>query len=869
MFRTELPLTPHPQQLPPSARVLTVGSCFADTIGSRLADYKVATLVNPFGTVFNPITACQLLRTAAGEDMDWQQHLVEARSRWQSYDLAASLGAENPVALLQRIQEVVRETGAFLAQTDVVMLTLGTAFVYRLKETGELVSNCHKIPAERFEKELLTPDEIINAVAETHAYLRRINPRLRFILTVSPVRHIKDTLPLNSVSKSVLRVACHYLSELLPDISYFPAYELLLDDLRDYRFYAPDMLHPSPVAEDYIWEKFTRTYFDQSFGRFKKEWEAVRQALAHRPLYAAAPEHRQFLEQTLERLERLSTQASVQAELATVRQRIAELPLPPAPPQPTPEPEEDDEERIDVGEEAPVAVQEPLDAEAQLDSALEWPDEDVEEDEADEEPEAADTLAEAVGAALEGEQPLIRKKRRSRGGAKRNKKKHAARLAAEAEALAATTATLSQLLPTAEADAAVEPVADSLPSSFPPSPPAVVTEQPDMPLQTALERRKRNSRRSKNRKPALPEASALEQTEETQASAVETADQPQQAAEPSDEWVAETAQSLEPGLPVAAPEADANNASEFDTTEPAGDDTQGGRREGRSGRSASERRAAAVRKPHRPAPRFKPLYAAESAPATEEASVPAVSESPVSQVLPDELQVNNTEWVDAPVAAPEPSAAPTPEPVVPVVAASIEVAPAGSAVASAPAAPKPLIPHTVGTGASGNLSSTGQASRQARPGRAKQPTEVAIEAPAAEVPVAEAPGQPAVAVTPPAAPATPKPAARPRPARKKPVASTVTPGTATAETTETPPAAPVAGNKRPARSSKPKAAAPETPTEAPAPKVPAARKRGKAPTAAQPEAPTAPAETPAPSAPKRVRPSRRKPTAPDTGAENA
>ena len=321
MFRTEIPFIPYPQPLPLSARLLTVGSCFAETMGSRLVDYKVDALVNPFGTVFNPLAACQLLRAAAGEEVDWQQHVVEARGRWQSYDWHATIGAESPVALLQRIQEVVSSTGEFLRTADAVVLTLGTAWVYRLLETGELVNNCHKVPAEKFTKELLTPDEIVNAVAETHAYLRRSQPNLRFILTVSPVRHLKDTLVLNSVSKSALRVACHYLSELLPDVSYFPAYELLLDDLRDYRFYAEDMLHPSKVAEDYLWERFTRTYFDAEFGRFKKEWTALGQALAHRPLYAAAPEHRQFLEGVLVRLQQLGTQADMQAEIADVQQR--------------------------------------------------------------------------------------------------------------------------------------------------------------------------------------------------------------------------------------------------------------------------------------------------------------------------------------------------------------------------------------------------------------------------------------------------------------------------------------------------------------------------------------------------------------------
>ena len=338
-----------------TARVLTVGSCFADSIGTRLRLNKVNALVNPFGTVFQPLALAQLLRAAAGEEQDWQQHVVEARGRWQSYDFHSTIGAESPVELLQLIQETVGRVSEFVRTADTVVLTLGTAWAYRLRETGELVSNLHKLPASLFEKELLTADEIVNGLAEVHALLRRANRNIRIVLTVSPVRHIKDTLPLNAVSKSVLRVACHYLSELLPGVSYFPAYELLTDELRDYRFYASDMLHPSEVAEDYIWDKFARAYFDAEFGRFRKEWAAVRQSLGHRPLHLGAPEHRTFLDQTAERLERLSGQGvDVRQELRDVQRQLVALP-PPKPARVVELAPEDDEERIDIGGEDATA----------------------------------------------------------------------------------------------------------------------------------------------------------------------------------------------------------------------------------------------------------------------------------------------------------------------------------------------------------------------------------------------------------------------------------------------------------------------------------------------------------------------------------
>jgi hypothetical protein len=495
MFRTELTIAPAAGQLARTARVLTMGSCFADSIGARLVANKVEARVNPFGTVFQPLALARLLRAAAGEDVDWQRHLVQARGRWQSYDLHGSVGADSPVELLQYIQEVVRQTGDFLRTADVVMLTLGTAWAYRLRETGELVSNCHKQPADLFVRELLTPDEIINALAETHAYLRRINPDLRFVLTVSPVRHLKETLQLNAVSKSVLRLATHIVSDLLPGVAYFPAYELLVDDLRDYRFYASDMLHPSEVAEDYIWEKFARAYFDADFGRFRKEWATVRQSLGHRPLHEGAPEHRQFLESTREKLEQLSLRkVDVADELRTVQMRLAALPILR---QPEPIAElEDDEERIDIGEGSAVSTVvriNPQDsevanaAEATL-TATRSQSEDgaarpprlspeefraqraarsgrgrrdgrgkdqpapITENEefqaasfAQQQPDSPVIVPAAVGEALAAvetelseqigtgneQEPTKKKKRRSRGGAKRTARKHALRLAAE------------------------------------------------------------------------------------------------------------------------------------------------------------------------------------------------------------------------------------------------------------------------------------------------------------------------------------------------------------------------------------------------------------------------------------------------------
>ncbi|MVN78481.1 hypothetical protein GO988_19290 [Hymenobacter sp. HMF4947] len=500
MFRTELTIAPQERQLTRTARVLTVGSCFADTIGERLRLNKISTLVNPFGTVFQPLALAQLLRAAAGEEQDWQQHVVEARGRWQSYDFHSTIGADSPVELLQTIQDTVRRVGDFLRTTDTVVLTLGTAWAYRLRETGELVSNLHKLPADLFEKELLTADEIVNGLAEVHALVRRLNPNIRIVLTVSPVRHIKDTLTLNAVSKSVLRVACHYLSELLPGVSYFPAYELLTDDLRDYRFYAADMLHPSEVAENYIWERFTRAYFDADFGRFLKEWAAVRQSLGHRPLHPGAPEHRTFLDQTRERLERLANQGvEVRQELRDVQRQLAALP----PPRPTRVLEaelDDDEERIDIGNATAESTNSTLvsrsvspperrqenrrdgrrSERSGQDRRNSRPAQPVEEEQVytNESLIPAPTTPPVISLEVNPLEPLAleeaaypakKKKRRSRGGAKRTARKHAALLAAEQQSVQSSSLAETELieeLAQENADFTVEAPVAELPSSL-------------------------------------------------------------------------------------------------------------------------------------------------------------------------------------------------------------------------------------------------------------------------------------------------------------------------------------------------------------------------------------------------------------------
>jgi hypothetical protein len=321
-FRTELHLPPHPHPLSLQSRVITLGSCFAEVIGQKMQQYKLATLVNPFGTIYNPLSLCKLIGAALEPDQEFSGELVEREGLWYAYDLHSSFAAPSRTALQAQVRQRLQQTFDFLRQADLMILTFGTAVGYIHRESRQLVANCHKIPQRQFDKVLLPLADMQAAFSDLQARLQAFNPKLRLLLTLSPVRHVKETLEGNSVSKALLRVLCHQLQQQYPAVSYFPAYELLLDDLRDYRFYKADLIHPTEVAETYIWEKFQAAYFDAAFQQFTAEWDKIRQALAHRPFQPASAAHQQFLHNTWRKLQQLHQQVDCSAEMEQLKVQL-------------------------------------------------------------------------------------------------------------------------------------------------------------------------------------------------------------------------------------------------------------------------------------------------------------------------------------------------------------------------------------------------------------------------------------------------------------------------------------------------------------------------------------------------------------------
>ena len=321
-FRTVVSPGSAPQNMAISDRILTIGSCFADAIGGRMHSNRLRVLANPFGNLYNPLSIHKALRYALFNELPPTHTFLEREGVWLNYDFHSEVSDLNQHNLSAKLKDVAGTAHYHLAHAEWLLITYGTAWIYERKETGEVVANCHKMPNILFTKSLLSTQEITDSFGALYHELKKFNPSVKIILTLSPVRHIKDTLELNGVSKAVVRTACHAIAESFTDVTYFPAYEIMMDDLRDYRFYKADMIHPTDVAEDYIWEKFGEKYFSQDLKTFLSQWNEIRHAINHRPFHPTSVAHQSFLKETLKRLESLKEMVDVEDELALLKSRI-------------------------------------------------------------------------------------------------------------------------------------------------------------------------------------------------------------------------------------------------------------------------------------------------------------------------------------------------------------------------------------------------------------------------------------------------------------------------------------------------------------------------------------------------------------------
>ena len=282
-FRTEASFKPSEVKIHPKDKIMLLGSCFSDNIGKKLHKYKLNATYNPLGIVYNPYSLFKLMSyygidgTPVILDELWHHNGIISHRDFHSNN--NSLSGEEYII---KIEEKLDHFCDALLTTDWLFITFGTSWVYRHLKTDQIVSNCHKLPSSHFRKEILSIVDIIKYMDDHIHRLVLINPDIQIVLTVSPVRHLKDGMIENNVSKSRLIESTYRLTQLHPQVQYFPSYEIINDDLRDYRFYGEDLVHPSDIAIEYIWEKFIDYFFDSDSKALLKKIEKITNARSHR-----------------------------------------------------------------------------------------------------------------------------------------------------------------------------------------------------------------------------------------------------------------------------------------------------------------------------------------------------------------------------------------------------------------------------------------------------------------------------------------------------------------------------------------------------------------------------------------------------------
>lgn len=286
------------------SKILLMGSCFSENIGKKLEDTKFSVHVNPFGIMYNPLSIYNAMDRLLDNETFTEKDFIYHNHLYHSFMHHGSFSNSNLDDAIEHVNNKFDQASTQLNNADVLLITFGTSYVFRWNESGEVVGNCHKIPANRFTRERLSVESICTVWS---ALIKRVvaqNPNIKILFTVSPIRHFKDGAHENQLSKATLHLSIDKLmNDFQDNVFYFPAYEIVMDELRDYRFYTDDMLHPSVLTQNYIWKKFEETYFSNETQKINIEWEKIRQALAHKPYNTDSKEYHQFLRKTFNDLQ--------------------------------------------------------------------------------------------------------------------------------------------------------------------------------------------------------------------------------------------------------------------------------------------------------------------------------------------------------------------------------------------------------------------------------------------------------------------------------------------------------------------------------------------------------------------------------------
>ncbi|MEP7107242.1 MAG: GSCFA domain-containing protein [Ferruginibacter sp.] len=288
-------------------KLLLIGSCFTENIGTKLKQHKFTVLENPNGILFNPISISKSIHSYISNMRYSEADLFYQNECWNSWEHHSRFSHPDKNACLYGINQSQEAANEFIIKADWLLITIGSAFVYEL-DNGKVVANCHKVPTDKFHKRLLNIPEVVKALKTMMDDLFAVNTEVKLIFTISPVRHLRDGFVENNRSKSTLIQAVHQLTEENENVYYFPAYELVIDDLRDYRFYAEDMVHPNYAATKYVWEKFVTACIDESEQKLMKEINIINAARNHKPFHPGSEQHKKFLQTYLEKINQLHQQ---------------------------------------------------------------------------------------------------------------------------------------------------------------------------------------------------------------------------------------------------------------------------------------------------------------------------------------------------------------------------------------------------------------------------------------------------------------------------------------------------------------------------------------------------------------------------------
>ena len=293
-----------------NSKVILLGSCFSDNIGKKLRYHKFQSVLNPFGILFHPKAIESVIKNAITKKEYTEEDVFFFNERWQSFTTHSKLSASSKEEALNQLNQASALINTALKSSTHIIITLGTSWVYRFLASGKIVANCHKVPQHKFKKELLPITEINKSLSSIISLVRKVNPNINFIFTISPVRHLRDGFIENQQSKSHLISALHQIIKNQKNIFYFPSYEIMMDELRDYRFYKEDMIHPNQIAINYIWEKFYENWLSDEAIDLKKQVIKIQRGLEHKAFNTDSNEYREFLSSLQKKIKALKKKYS-------------------------------------------------------------------------------------------------------------------------------------------------------------------------------------------------------------------------------------------------------------------------------------------------------------------------------------------------------------------------------------------------------------------------------------------------------------------------------------------------------------------------------------------------------------------------------